>query len=251
MGDSKKQKASENPLVVVWSQDPSLVADGEAELRIVSTRSAYQAAGEVLAGPVVAIVIDLRLLTPRHLRLVKIAREMDIEMLAVGSLPPDMSSDDLSSVRLVSRDGLSDTLKKLCAKAEQPVEPGRKATIRLTPAKSAEVTVTTVITPPAGEKTVEPVPQTEEEFVWDDPGIYAPEPPTTKLLVEEVEEDIPVKSAATDDDHNMDYVSIAEDEHSEETPDAPRAETSPPSAENWSNGLLTPEEIAALLGNET
>lgn len=94
--------------VVAFSPEPSFAApaggpsDGP-HVACVGTATAYEAAAEVLAGGVLALVIDLRVMTPGQMPLLRIARDRQVEILAVGSLPFGVGADDLSGVRLTSR----------------------------------------------------------------------------------------------------------------------------------------------------
>ena len=89
-----------------------LCADGA---RCVRVSSAYEAAAELLAAPTRAIVIELSLLHGRHTRLLEIARDLEVEMLGVGSLPAGTSADDLSGLRLLARAELPAALSALTA----------------------------------------------------------------------------------------------------------------------------------------
>jgi len=101
----------------VWADKCTSGGDGVAE-QCVRVVTAYEAAAEILAAPTAALVIDLRMLTPRHVRLVALARRMEVEMLGFGPLPRNLSSDDLSGVRLVSREQLPAVLRQLTQASE-------------------------------------------------------------------------------------------------------------------------------------
>ena len=116
--------------VVVLSPDAAAFAPaGEAAgagLEFIRVGSAYEAAAELVAaapappnGPVLALVVDLRLLSHRHLRLLQIARQGGAEVLAVGGIPPGLTAEDLSGVRLLARAELPAMLAKL---AQPPAE---------------------------------------------------------------------------------------------------------------------------------
>jgi len=90
--------------------------------------SAYEAAAEILSAPTAALVVDLRLLTGRHLRLLDIARRMEVEIFAVGAVPPGLTGEDLSQVRMMARAELGEALRRLgesreTSDAPPPVEP--------------------------------------------------------------------------------------------------------------------------------
>jgi hypothetical protein len=100
---------SEGPRVVALTLDAALCAEaGGGVGRVVRVASPYEAAAELLAAPAAALLIDLRALPVRHLRLLEIARDLSVEVLAFGPLPAGMTSDDLSGVRLLSRQALGE-----------------------------------------------------------------------------------------------------------------------------------------------
>ena len=101
----------------------SAVAGGGAALECIFVATAYEAAAELIAAPALAIVIDLRLMGPRHLRLLQIARERRVEMLAVGSIPPGLTAEDLSGLRLLARADVKAALQRLLQDREGRYEP--------------------------------------------------------------------------------------------------------------------------------
>ena len=112
--------------VVLLSRDPSPgteLPSSEPALQLVPVRSAYEAAAEILAAPTLALVIDLGAMPRRHLRLIQVARQMEVEMLAFGRLLPDLSTEDISGVRLISRRDLSEALHRLAAPAKASAAP--------------------------------------------------------------------------------------------------------------------------------
>jgi hypothetical protein len=113
------QSNSADPRAVVLSRDEGFCRS--PRLRCVRADSAYEAAAELLAGPCLALVIDLRAMSVRHLRLLEVARKLGLEVLACGPLGPVMDSDQLAGVRLVARPELAAELERL-AEAEAPPE---------------------------------------------------------------------------------------------------------------------------------
>ena len=105
--------------VVVCSPDaPAIVSTGrlaKPSLEVVSVESVYEAAAELLAEAPAALVVDLRLLGPRHARLAAIARQCGTEMLGVGALNGSMPAEQLSGLRLVSHQELDETLSQLAS----------------------------------------------------------------------------------------------------------------------------------------
>jgi len=104
---------------------PARATDEAAEapkLQCIHVVSAYEAAAEILVAPTLALVADLRLVAGRHLRLLEIARQMAVEVLAVGAVPAGLTGEDLSGVRLSSRADLAAALARLAGEYEEPGE---------------------------------------------------------------------------------------------------------------------------------
>jgi hypothetical protein len=104
--------------VVIFSPaSPAALGEGalawegpESVLECVQSASAYEAAAELLAGPVEALVIDLRILRPCHVRLIEIAGQAGAKVLGVGSLPPWAANGRLGGLRLVGWGELAQVL---------------------------------------------------------------------------------------------------------------------------------------------
>ena len=135
---------------------------GSDGLECVPVGSAYEAAAELISAPVAALVIDLRLFGPRHLRLLQIARELSVEMLAVGGIPVGLSAEDLNGVRLLARSEIHGALSRLAGpevargqsaggpQAEQPAtpEPTEQYVSDAGPARSGKKPATPAAQPP-------------------------------------------------------------------------------------------------------
>ncbi len=124
--------------VVVLSRQQALASLASAgsggRMRVIRVESPYQGAAEILAEPTEAMVVDFRLLSVQHLRLIEIARELGVAILGVGALPVNISSDELSGVQLVGRGDLADALSRITAEASSAgTAPARP--VKLTPAK--------------------------------------------------------------------------------------------------------------------
>ncbi len=89
------------------------------DVQTVYVPTAYEAAAEMLAAPTVALVADLRLVGRRHLRLLAIARQMGVEVFAVGVVPTGLTGEDLSGVRMIALADLPEALRRL-AEADWP-----------------------------------------------------------------------------------------------------------------------------------
>jgi hypothetical protein len=100
---------------VLLSRDPilgaravRLCADGWRAVRV---DSGYEAAAEILAAPVAALLIDFRGLTGLHRGLLALARRMEVQMAAIaGEPPPDMTGDDLQGLRRIEVGDIPATL---------------------------------------------------------------------------------------------------------------------------------------------
>jgi|GEM_PF-3849780 len=100
--------------------------------------TAYEAAAELLAAPAEALVADLRLLDGR-LRLLEIARDLDVRTVGFGAMPDAASLDGLLDAHLPSSAGLDEAVAAaLQAPAVRHHEPHDAPTVRLAPAKLAE-----------------------------------------------------------------------------------------------------------------
>ena len=120
MGDNAKSYRGRTTIVL--SRDASLARatrgeDSTSQYHCLRVTSPYEAAAELLAEPPLAIVIDLRCLTPGDLPLIEMARQRGLEVLAVGSVPLGITTTDLSGVRLSARGHLSALLGGLAASA--------------------------------------------------------------------------------------------------------------------------------------
>lgn len=115
--------------IIILSRDAMLTRaaqDGNPTLQYDCLRvtSPYQAAAELLAEPPLAMIIDLRCLTPGDLPLIEVARQRDVEVLAVGSVPLGITTTDLSGVRLAAAGHLPELLGTIAGSAVSGGSPG-------------------------------------------------------------------------------------------------------------------------------
>ena len=118
MGDNNKSYRGRK--IIILSRDAGLarVARGEnstSQYHCLRVTSPYEAAAELLAEPPLAMVIDLRCLTPGDLPLIEMARQRGLEVLAVGAVPLGITTTDLSGMRLSARGHLSALLEGFAA----------------------------------------------------------------------------------------------------------------------------------------
>lgn len=112
------QTTSAAKVVLFARADQSLrAATGRAE-GVVRTPTAYEAAAELLAGPTAALVVELPLLTPYHCRLLRLAGELGVAVLGVGSPRPAIRCADLHPLRQVALEELGGLLAEICREFE-------------------------------------------------------------------------------------------------------------------------------------
>jgi len=82
--------------------------------------------------PAAALLADLGRITPVHLPLLAVARQLSVPVVAFGSISADLSADDLANVHLTARDRLAEALADLLRlkppsppPAVRPAEPTR------------------------------------------------------------------------------------------------------------------------------
>jgi len=112
--------------IVVLTRDAALAARLEAlgnGARCTVVASGYEAAAEILAGPVAALVVDFRALGPAHVRLLGLARRRSVELLGMGKPPEGLSIAQLSGMRLVSADDLPAAIRRAAAPPPAPAAP--------------------------------------------------------------------------------------------------------------------------------
>lgn len=248
--------------VVVLSQDASLawLTDSPgARVVLAHVRSGYEAAAELLAAPAAALVVEMRLLGARHVSLLEIARDLDVEVLGVGSLPIGMTAEDLSGVRLIARGDLARAVRAL-ARLRPPPEPddepprtdGEQADLAAA-AGPAEPEQRTSPEPPAPDDDDDEAPGADGEapaFAEADHALGAMElPPAIAKALRGtgrrsagIEARRPPKrpgGGSPDRDSGA------------SAPVPVRPEAAPSGAAEQSEGLLTTEEINALLGDDS
>ena len=81
-------------------------------LEVVVVTSCYEAAAEILAEPALALVLDLRAFRAGHGRLLEIARQMGLDIFAVGAASR-IDTEQLSGVKLLGRKDLMGELLRL------------------------------------------------------------------------------------------------------------------------------------------
>ena len=120
MSGSATSSLAPQVVVLAWedgwrrSELAGLVGDAR---RVVHVTSAYEAAAELLAAKTAALVVDLGMVTARHVRLLAVARDLKVSVLGVGAPPADVEAESLLGVRVVSREALSAAVEELLTAA--------------------------------------------------------------------------------------------------------------------------------------
>lgn len=111
--------------VVILSRDETFCAD-LAGVSCVRVTGPYEATAELLAGPTLAVVIDLRALAPRHARLVEIAQQLGAEAIGCGKMSAALSAAPISGLRLLDTRHVPAEIERLleqaggCAELDTP-----------------------------------------------------------------------------------------------------------------------------------
>lgn len=125
------------PCVVLLSRDPragELVRASDAgearhQVRILRAPTPYEAAAMMLSCQCVALVVELSMVSPKHMRLLEIARQTHVEVLGVGSLPQWANAEMLSGVRLTAWSQLPAAIAAARALAPTRPQPEKAAPI--------------------------------------------------------------------------------------------------------------------------
>ena len=163
--------------VVVVSDDPKLRAramylraDG---WRLAFAPTGYEAAAELLAGPVAALLVDLRALTPRHEGLLELAREAGAAAYGIaGPVPSDMAGR-LGELRPVDIEDVPAILASLGRKWARAQDEARQSDSEKTPEDAPGHEQAGLYVPRSDD---EPTP-TETEPASEPAGAKPAEPP--------------------------------------------------------------------------
>ncbi len=241
--DDRADNLSGGARIIAWSQDSSLTwsAGGPGVGAIVRVASGYEAAAELLAAPAAALVVDLRLLGGKHLGLLEIARSLAVEVLAVGALPIGMTADDLSGVRLIARCDLADALVGPAAPPEPVDQAPASPPIRIAPDGPRQPETEAV--EPAGASTpAEPTDQEVQDETAGPLGVVDLPPAVAQALGGATAPSKGAQARRSPTGPGADSPAPARAGNGASVPPAP--------ATDDARGLLTPEELKALLGDD-
>jgi hypothetical protein len=109
MADARTPQAA---IVVILTRDATFGAGGMMsspgrDVSVLRVESPYEAMAELLRQPPDVLVIDLRIVSERHEPLIRLARKLGVKMLAAGALVGGIDGDVLAGVELVARGDLS------------------------------------------------------------------------------------------------------------------------------------------------
>ncbi len=96
----------------------ALLPAGAAErlsMNLVRVGSGYEAAAELLSGPVSALLVDLGMLQAAHAGLLKLATGLNVPVVAFGAVSVALDGEDLAGVRLVGAEEVPETLREIVA----------------------------------------------------------------------------------------------------------------------------------------
>jgi len=96
----------------------------DAPVELVRAESGYEAAAELLSAPVAALVVHLGRITPAHVRLLDLAAELEVPVLAFGTISAPLSSAQLARMRMVEPKQLGPALKELLSGTASPAASG-------------------------------------------------------------------------------------------------------------------------------
>lgn len=240
----RREESARRLRVTVLSRDPVLgIRVGSlraASVEAVQVDSAYEAAAEILAAPVAALVIDFRAAAAPGAALLGVARQMDVPMLGVGAVPTGLTIDDLSGLRLISRAELPAELERIAAAAQAPArDPGVYLPADGPGAEPAEPPEPKAA--PAGRKRASRARKKPRKGTSAAKGARA---------AGKARKPSAGKGSGSQRGPASGSRRAGPPEAPAETPVPAPAETPPPQAPRAPRDLLTPEELEALLENE-
>ena len=80
-------------------------------MSLVRVGSGYEAAAELLSGPVSALLVDLGMLQAAHAGLLKLAEGLNVPVVAFGTVSVALDGSALAGVRLVGAEDVSEALR--------------------------------------------------------------------------------------------------------------------------------------------
>ncbi|MFW6062091.1 MAG: hypothetical protein ACOC93_04710 [Planctomycetota bacterium] len=243
--DAFRQSAPRNRAVVfarrgMWAAG-EMEGPGPAapELRWVET--AYEAAAELLGTPPAVLALDLGLLERRHVRLLELARQREVPVLAFGHLPAGLDSEQLSGVRLISSRRLMEEIARavgeVTAGRPQAPPPSEVPAQQAHPAPQPDHLPPTgpprpVEEAPSQEQPPAPAPEPAEPSRKEPTDVYVPFEAALDELVREIEAH--AESADQRGEQPAEQTDRTEEENQDRSLQTPRS-------------LLTPDELSALL----
>ena len=91
---------------------PAGAAD-RLSMNLVRVGSGYEAAAELLSGPVSALLVDLGMLQAAHAGLLKLATGLNVPVVAFGTVSVALDGSALAGVRLVGAEEVPETLREI------------------------------------------------------------------------------------------------------------------------------------------
>ena len=134
-------KTRQAPLVLILSAGGrsdrlDLARPDDTDIHFINVSSGYEAAAEMLARPVCVLVIDLAHLAGRHERLLEIASQLKVPVVAFGTITGVLDGALMKDVHLVGREKVKQVVEKIIS--EKPSK---------APANDAEATIESTVKP--------------------------------------------------------------------------------------------------------
>ena len=230
--------------VVVLSADSRLADELTRQLagcaECVSITSPYEAGAEILALPADVLVVELRLMRNAHDGLLNLCRRKNTDIIAFGAISAGTSSEDLSGVLLAGRAELAELIREILSRrGGQETYASQK---RTTPKKTIQLPPPTETTQ-SDSKSAEIGQYQPTDSQTQDPDGNGPGPFDPQLSFQ-----IPLSE--------LELVEQNDSQSNPETPAPPRpaerTEKTQPKTPGRpaGHGLLSPEELDALLGDQ-
>ncbi len=105
-----KVESSGEIRVIVLASPGAVNEPLHPQVKLVEVNSAYEAAAELLREAPAAMVVDLGRISAMHVRLLALAGEKGVPVVAFGTICTELGGGALATVRLVARDRLGSAL---------------------------------------------------------------------------------------------------------------------------------------------
>ncbi len=108
-----KVESSGKVRVIALASPGAISGPLHPQVELVEVNSAYEAAAELLRDAPAAMVVDLGRVTADHVRLLALAGERHVPVVAFGAVCTDLGGEELATARLVTRQRLGPALAEV------------------------------------------------------------------------------------------------------------------------------------------